>query len=64
MKRTGTSIRFTPEEEADLAKIARWMKLDPKLRRLKRKFGRTAAVCYAIGHIIDHPPEHVGAQGG
>ncbi len=63
-KNPPVSVRFTDEEKADLDKIARWMRRDPKLRRLKRKFGRSAAICYAIGHIIDNPPSHVGAARG
>ena len=49
---------------AEIEKIIGWMKLDPKIRRLKANLGREKAIRYAIGHIIDNPPAHVEASGG
>jgi hypothetical protein len=63
-KGAGVHLRLSQEEAAELDKIAGWMKLDPKIRRLKANIGREKAIRYAIGHIIDHPPEHVGAARG
>ncbi len=57
-------LRLSAEVAAELDKIGSWMRLDPKLRRVKTTIGRTTAIHYAIGHIIDNPPKHVRAAGG
>lgn len=55
-------LRLSPEEAAELDTIIGWMKLDPKIRRLHDRLGRAKAIRYAIGYIIENPPEH--AKGG
>jgi hypothetical protein len=55
-------LRVDDELRVELEKIISWMKTDPKVRRLKiNKIGRAKALRYAVGHLIEHPPEHVGA---
>jgi hypothetical protein len=63
-KDAGVHLRLSREEVAELDKIVGWMKLDPKIRRLKANIGREKAIRYAIGHIIDNPPSHVEAARG
>ncbi len=62
---TPMSVRFSDQELAELDTIVGWMKADPERRRFRGgRIGRGTAIRYAIGHIIDHPPEHVGVTGG
>jgi hypothetical protein len=59
---TTLHLRLSPEEVAELDTIVGWMERDPKIRRLRARLGREKAVRYAIGYLVENPPEH--AKGG
>lgn len=59
---TTLHLRLSPEEAAELDIIVGWMSLDPKIRRLRARLGREKAIRYAVGYLIENPPEH--AKGG